>query len=243
MINFREKSRMFALGLMVGLTVAGGFFVLKLDEYFHKLKSFKPIVTNSEIVKSVEETSPSDDGAEMKKSNQEKVEMLPIPVIEVDSVQNVPQVNLLAEMDSLNGDPAIDTLQIPIAPSEEIIIRKDALIASVKVKVKEIGKDSIVVSSIDSILETVSGIRGEGNSLLQFLDVELWESPLNYKGYKLSKSRLLVYGLASIENIKMYKLDDILYFRNGNLIYQLEISNNFHSYQQVVDPLIIDQLK
>ena len=171
MINFREKSRMFALGLMVGLTVAGGFFVLKLDEYFHKLKSFKPIVTNSEIVKSVEETSPSDDGAEMKKSNQEKVEMLPIPVIEVDSVQNVPQVNLLAEMDSLNGDPAIDTLQIPIAPSEEIIIRKDALIASVKVKVKEIGKDSIVVSSIDSILETVSGIRGEGNSLLQFLDV------------------------------------------------------------------------
>lgn len=67
MINFREKSRMFALGLMVGLTVAGGFFVLKLDEYFHKLKSFKPIVTSSEIIKKVEGSSPTDDGMETKK--------------------------------------------------------------------------------------------------------------------------------------------------------------------------------
>lgn len=179
-----------------------------------------------------------------KKSKQEKMKTLPMPVIEIDSIQNAMQDNMLTKMDSINNDLAVDTLQISsTTSSEEIVIRKDALITSIKVKVKEVDRDSIVVNTIDSILETVSGIRGEGNSSQQFLDVELWESPLNYKGYKLSKKRLLVYGLASIEELQLYKLENIIYCRNANLIYQLEVSNNFHSYQQIIDPLIIDQLK
>lgn len=234
---------MFAFGLMVGLTVAGGFFVLKLDDYFHKLKSFKPIVTSSETVNEKQKPSQDAENTDPKRVKKVIVEASPMPTIATDSIQDSTQTTLLAQIDSLNKEVVGDTMIVSVDVSEEIVIRKDELVTSMKVEVMNINKDSSTVSPIDSLLENVSGIRDDHNKAKQFLDVELWQSPLNYKGYKLSKNRLLVYGLAAVDGAQLYMLDEITYFRNDDLVYQLEVSNNFNSYQLITDPLIIDQLK
>nr|MDQ3047835.1 hypothetical protein [Bacteroidota bacterium] len=40
---FKEKSQGFILGLLVGLLIAGGFFILKLDDYFKELNFYKKV--------------------------------------------------------------------------------------------------------------------------------------------------------------------------------------------------------
>jgi hypothetical protein len=39
--SLREKSQVFIIGLLIGLLVAGGFFVFKLDDYFKELNFYK----------------------------------------------------------------------------------------------------------------------------------------------------------------------------------------------------------
>ena len=43
MSSFKEKSQGFIIGIMVGLIVAGGFFILKLDDYFKELNFYKSV--------------------------------------------------------------------------------------------------------------------------------------------------------------------------------------------------------
>jgi hypothetical protein len=44
MSSFKEKLQVFMLGLMAGLIIAGGFFILKLDDYFKELNFYKNVV-------------------------------------------------------------------------------------------------------------------------------------------------------------------------------------------------------
>ncbi len=43
MSNFRERSQLFLLGLMFGLLIGCGFFILKLDDYFKELSVYKSV--------------------------------------------------------------------------------------------------------------------------------------------------------------------------------------------------------
>ena len=43
MSSFKEKSFGFIIGILVGLIVAGGFFIFKLDDYFKELNFYKSV--------------------------------------------------------------------------------------------------------------------------------------------------------------------------------------------------------
>ena len=43
MSDFKEKTQTFVLGMLVGLVIAGSFFIFKLDAYIEKLKLYKNI--------------------------------------------------------------------------------------------------------------------------------------------------------------------------------------------------------
>jgi len=43
MSSFKEKSYGFIIGILVGLIVAGGFFIFKLDDYFKELSFYKSV--------------------------------------------------------------------------------------------------------------------------------------------------------------------------------------------------------
>ena len=71
----------------------------------------------------------------------------------------------------------------------------------------------------------------------------MWQSPLNYKGYKMSKYKIALYGIVNIEGLKIYTLDDVIYLRNGSMVYKLEFSSEYKSYENIVEESLLSKLK
>jgi hypothetical protein len=75
------------------------------------------------------------------------------------------------------------------------------------------------------------------------LNIEFWSSPLNYKGYKMSKYKLVLYGIASAEGLKLFKLDDDIYMKSASFVYHLDAFSDFKAYERITDESIIFKLK
>lgn len=72
--------------------------------------------------------------------------------------------------------------------------------------------------------------------------VEFWESPINYKGYKMGRNRIIVYGiyLPDFVTLKMY--DKTIYLKYLNEYYVLEYSNEFRSFRTLKNSALIAEL-
>lgn len=74
--------------------------------------------------------------------------------------------------------------------SDSLQIKRDRVVKKTWLTVK---KSESKMNKIDSLKMEGMGIRKVGFS--DKVLVEFWESPFNFSGYKLSKSKLIVYGL------------------------------------------------
>lgn len=238
MDSFKEKSQVFVLGMLVGLVVAGSFFILKLDDYFKELNVYKNLVKTFYLRSKSQETdvkndeSISKDAAADKKSKQRHSE----------SSENKVNSNTISYTDSLNIYGYEDTATVQNKFEEEVVVvRKDEILASKLLEVVSLNQQTNATA--DSLLQKVSGVRDDRNATKQNFTIELWQSPLNYKGYKMSKSKIVIYGIQDIEGIKVYKLNDDVYLKNAANVYKLEYSDEFGAYQMVNDAAIVSKLK
>ena len=63
------------------------------------------------------------------------------------------------------------------------------------------------------------------------------------KGYKMSKYKLILYGVSSPEGLKIYKLDDIVYLKSTSFVYRLDATGEFKPYERITDESILNRLK
>jgi hypothetical protein len=244
MSTFKEKSQVFIFGMMAGLIIAGGFFVLKLDDYFKELNLYKNVVKTFYLRSKTSETNiqpnhfdsageaaPMDTGKKANKSNRDSKKTA---YFETEQIANA---------DSSIHKYAKDSTVVDPNYSEEIVVRKDELLTFKILEVINLTPSASVNTTSDSLMQKVSGIRDDRNNSKLFFNVEVWQSPLNYKGYKMSNYKLVLYGLTSVEGLKVYKLDNDVYLKKMSSIYKLERSTEFRPYQVVVDAAIINKLK
>jgi hypothetical protein len=241
MSSFKEKSQVFIIGLMVGLIIAGGFFILKLDDYFKELSFYKSITkTFSSTTKSNENTDKKNDVPPVKekqlnenKSKNKKEEISEIPR-KNDHVLGADTLNIRAAKDSLVSEMSV---------SDDIVVRKDELLSTKTLEVFNLSPLATKAVSKDSLLQKVSGVRDDRNIAKQFFNIEFWQSPLNYKGYKMSKYKMVLYGITSVDEIKVFKLDDVIYLKNVATVYRLDYVSDFKQYERITDENIINKLK
>lgn len=247
MSSFKEKSQIFIMGLMAGLIVAGAFFILKLDNYFKELNFYKNIVKtftfksaqkNNEILSIQEKEEPKKD----KKNKETKVKN--IPSIPDTSSINKPTTNFVLDADTIAKFTAKDSLtNVLTASQEEIVIRKDELLLTKTVEVINIGASSLTQNNPkDSLLQKVSGIKDD-KAPKQLMNVELWHSPLNYKGYKMGKYKIILYGIISLDGLKIYTLENETFLKQGTTVYVLVNTSEFKPYERITDENIISKLK
>jgi hypothetical protein len=251
MSNFKEKSQSFIIGLMAGLLIAGGFFILKLDDYFKELNFYKNIaktfVSDSKNLESSvksEETEP----VQEKKIKPGISKNKSVSIIDSIDMKKT-KTDLVLDADSLKKYLAIDTVVskntsvITTTSSEDIIVRKDELLSTKTVEIINLSPVASSRNSKDSLLQKVSGIKDDKNISKQFINIELWQSPLNYRGYKMSKYKIALYGLTSLEGLKVYILDDVIYLKNGATVNKLENSSEFRPYERITEENLISKLK
>ncbi len=128
---------------------------------------------------------------------------------------------------------------IPI--NENITLKKEEQIGEKQLSVINLDNEHPVkVEKSDSLLAVISDTKidnKKGSSLK--INVELWKSPINYKGYQASKNKIILYGLTDLENIKIFTYKNELLLKYNETVYNIDYNSSFSSYEKVKDNNLI----
>lgn len=132
---------------------------------------------------------------------------------------------------------ALDSLE-PATSSEEIIVKQDQLIVGTTIVVEDKSeavsevKDDQLTNGALSKLNPAADLPEEEKVPSDY-QVEFWVSPINYRGYKMSKNKLILFGIDEPEAVKLYRVKDALYMSYLKDYYRLNTSYDFMSYQKL----------
>lgn len=204
----KRKIPTFVFGLSIGLLVGIGFFVLKVNDLFNKLKE-----SASEKITVIEKTvDTTDEDEKTKNKNRFKI-----------NFKKSTKINY-SEVDSL------------IKEDSGINIASDELLTVKNIKIIQIGE---FIPSKDS--SDIQKTRlDDTNSDLYF--VEFWKTPLNSKGYRFTKNKIMLYGFDDFSNLTLYEIDHSFYIKSSDQVYKLLYSSEFKQLDRVLDSELLAKI-
>ena len=206
--KLKRKIPTFVFGLSIGLLVGIGFFVLKINDLFNKLKE-----SASEKITVIEKTvDTTDEDEKTKNKNRFKI-----------NFKKSTKINY-TEVDSL------------IKEDSGINIASDELLTVKNIKIIQIGE---FIPSKDS--SDIQKTRiDDTNSDLYF--VEFWKTPLNSKGYRFTKNKIMLYGFDDFSNLTLYEIDHSFYIKSSDQVYKLLYSSEFKQLDRVLDSELLAKI-
>lgn len=123
--------------------------------------------------------------------------------------------------------------------SQDVNINRDQLVESLKVKINYIKPEKVSVE--DSLLNKINNVKM--GSRPTYIEVEIWQSPIHYKGYKLGKNKLVVFGIDASSDILLFDLNDYVLLQSGSTYYRLEKTSDFKNLKKFNDQAVISRLK
>ena len=140
----------------------------------------------------------------------------------IDSLNASEEVSIAVKHDS--NDFGFDSLLIS---GEDILVERDLLLSSELIKI-EYAMDEEKIDTTDVLMDSLKyKLNIEESKPSEYLKVELWKSPLNYRGYKMSKSTLIVYGLLNELILHAYSQGDTILIETNRTSYLFEPTSNF----------------
>ena len=206
--KLKRKIPTFVFGLSIGLLVGIGFFVLKINDLFNKLKE-----SASEKITVIEKTvNKTDEDEKTKNNNRFKI-----------NFKKSTKINY-SEVDSL------------IKEDSGINIASDELLTVKNIKIIQIGE---FIPSKDS--SDIQKTRiDDTNTDLYF--VEFWKTPLNSKGYRFTKNKIMLYGFDDFSNLTLYEIDHSFYIKSSDQVYKLLYSSEFKQLDRVLDSELLAKI-
>ncbi|MGZ3862738.1 MAG: hypothetical protein ACXVPN_15670 [Bacteroidia bacterium] len=212
MSKFRDKLQTFIFGLSVGLLIACLFFIFKLDDYFRKI-DFSIMSQKKNISEEV-----------VKPKTEEEKEK---PAVKKNEAVSPKKTNTLSTSYSVN-----DSLY---AEGENYHVLKEEMISVKNVYVKVLTPKE-KTNSTDSLIASLAGVTTTDEK--DFFMIEFWKTPLNSKGYKMTRNRLLIYGYNENPDVAVIKLNDNYFLKNNGLVYKLNYSSDFKPLERIDDATV-----
>jgi hypothetical protein len=254
------KLQPFIIGLLLGIIIGGGLVwhqTLNTSENMiaFMLKEIKSLAQNKENTKDNIAKNEKSEQEKLLKNNSNGVKNKKKDIINnTDSIINVTNNDSIAVIaDSIVKDTGMILAEKKIAQSigavnvneEKIVVKKDELVQTIQIDVKKIpSKDDLPVADLkkDSTLSEISGISKTAEVLRY--SVEFWESPINYKGYKMANKKIVLFGLEDdYEHSTLYYYDKKVYLKHNNNYYLLENTYEFKPLKKITDDKLITELK
>jgi hypothetical protein len=223
--RFSQKIQLFIFGLSIGVLIACLFFIFKLDSFFSKVSLFdkeRKATVTEELVTS-----------DVKKEKNKKEQ-----VIEKNKSSDLSKQDTGTTKEI--GATVSNGYTLSEADNENINVLKEELIGVKNINVRDIAAGSGYKSISDSVLSQLSGISPAKKTDL-FM-VEFWKTPLNSKGYKMTRNRVLIYGIKENADLMMVKLEDDYYLKNNSEVYRLNYSTEFKPMEKVNESSILQKL-
>ena len=238
----KDKVLIFIIGIFVGLLIGGGFFLLKLDDYFKELSFYKHLTlyrsdeSNRGVGEEGTQKASENQGSTFKTRNQNAHQDT---LNRNRNLNSGSQTTHQSATDSLNSTMNSESGAIN---SDEIVVRKDQLIATKNIEVTNLSTS--LNGTRDSVLQQISDIRDDKNNIArQSVSIEIWKSPINYKGYKMTRNKIVLFGISEHEDFKAYRFGDSYYLRLQQAIYKIDFTDDFRQFERVTDESIIARLK
>ncbi len=131
---------------------------------------------------------------------------------------------------NLGKSPKINYSEVDslIRQDSRLNIATDELLSVKNIKVIRIGDNF----SSDTLAAKLANVE-ERTSDLYF--VEFWKTPLNSKGYRFSKNKIMLYGFIDYSNVLLYQLDNSFYLKASDQVYKLYYGGDFKQLERVID--------
>lgn len=143
-------------------------------------------------------------------------------------------------------ETAVDTALSEEENNEEIIVKRDELLTTINLKVIDKSAEADTTENLST--STIEKLNPEAKlpepaPKQDMFRVELWKSPINFRGYRLVKNRLTLFGVEQAVILRLYRLDDELYLEYGPRQFsKLYPGDQFNAFVRVRDPEILSQL-
>lgn len=123
-----------------------------------------------------------------------------------------------------------------IAKDSRINVATEELLSVKNVKAIRIGDNN---SGGDSLAAKLANVEDK-NSNLFF--IEFWRTPLNSKGYRFTKNKVMLYGFMDFNNVVLYQLDNSYYIKCSDQVYKLFYGGEFKQLERVVDSELLAKI-
>lgn len=178
------------------------------------LKKFnKPSIDN---IKIVEQSVSQEQSKEHKKEGKSERK----PTI---NTQNSPNINY-SEVDAL------------LKEEETITVAQEELLSVKNIKVIDLDGNT----KRDTLTGQLAGVTSTEYPNMFF--VEFWKTPLNSKGYRMTRNRVILYGLSDFSNITIYKVDDNFYLKDDDVVYKISSGTEFKPMELVNDSELLAKI-
>lgn len=138
--------------------------------------------------------------------------------------------------DSLFSNSAINEMK-RLSSDDNIVVRTDQMITFKNLAIEGFDiKAQKKNEKLDSLL--VEDYTKQGTTMR----VEYWESPVNYKGYKLSQNKLMLFGIVPLNPLSLKVVGKSLYLKYQQNYYALEVSDEYRPFRKVLNDQIIKLL-
>lgn len=143
--------------------------------------------------------------------------------------------------DSLNNN--MDSSVVFKGPDSNIVVMTNQLVSVKSLPLKNI--DSLTNADktnrkSDSVIASMSNIDAEQDPHLY--RIEFWQSPLNFKGYKMSKGKIVLYGINSNTTMRLVKWADEYYLVSNQNVYKVIYTDNYKPFEKVVDKTVLKKI-
>lgn len=157
---------------------------------------------------------------------QTEIKEVPVEIEEIDTSEVISD-SLQSINDSLLHTVGVDS------NSTDLSIRTEKMTAKKWLKVYVLAE----YEDKDSLIKEALGIN---ETMPSKILVEFWESPLNFSGYKLSKAKLILYGMPSGLEYKLYRKQDKYFLSTQTFYYSLRETEEFLPYLEVSKETVFD---
>jgi hypothetical protein len=169
---------------------------------------------NIDNIKIVEQSVSTDKSEKKEESKSDKKKNI--------NTKNSPNINY-SEVDALLKE-------------EDVNVAQEELLSVKNIKVINLDTDS----KRDTLTGQLAGVTNAEYPNLFF--VEFWKTPLNSKGYSMTRNRVILYGLSDFSSITIYKVDDSYYLKNDDVVYKISSGTEFKPMELVNDSQLLAKI-
>jgi len=121
------------------------------------------------------------------------------------------------------------------------VVMKDQMISSKSIEAK--GKDNPLTAKNNKLDSLLTDETGQGKLMKSIFTVEFWKSPVNYKGYKKIRNKIVLFGVYQSDAVALRFMNRLLYLNYMNDYYLIENTSEFKPLIPISNLQILTQLK